>query len=288
MLATTDATTPYAISFTERLAKMAAKPKLDVQVCDHCNLRCAGCLHFAPLAEERFLDVDEYERDLQRLAAVEGIQSYFGFVTLMGGEPLLHPRLPDVVRVTRAHLPEEVIILCTNGLLLKRMGDDFWHTLVACDVGLLISPYPLHVDYEGLAAYARTKGARVDFAADITNTARGKEAFLRLALDPRGTCDQTQSFVSCPFGGSYLQLARGAIWPCQVSAHHGSFAQRFDYDMHDDPDDSLPLASIASTDDIETFRRRSHPMCRYCDNEALTVTPWERSQLSAAEWLSPR
>lgn len=279
---------PYSLGFAERLAKMAAKPKLDVQVCDHCNLRCAGCLHFAPLAEKRFLDVNEYERDLSRLATVEGVEGYFGFVTLMGGEPLLHPRLAEIVHVTRKHLPQEIIAVCTNGLLLRRMDDDFWHALTDCDVRLLISPYPLQVDYDELAAFARKKGVRTELSKDITNTADGKEAFLRLALDPQGARDQTQSFLSCPFGGCYLQLARGAIWPCQVSAHHDSFARRFGYDMCDAPDDALPLASISSADDIETFRRRSHPMCRYCDNDALTVVPWERSKLAAIEWLSPR
>lgn len=286
MQTTAGTTAPYSIGFGERLAKMAAKPKLDVQVCDHCNLRCAGCLHFAPLAQEHYLDVDEYERDLQQLAAVNGIEGYFASVVLMGGEPLLHPRLADIVRVTRARLPQQNVTLCTNGLLLKRMDDGFWHALADCDVRLLISPYPLHVDYEGLAALARTKGVQDGFAMDITNTAEGKEAFMRLSLDPKGACDQARSFTSCPFGGCYLQLARGAIWPCQVAAHHGSFARHFGYDMHDGPDDSLPLASIASADDIETFRRRSHPMCRHCDNDALTVVPWKQSNLDAAEWLA--
>ncbi len=139
-----------------------------------------------------------------------------------------------------------------------------------------------------LAALARKKGVRTAFTKDITNTVDGKEAFLRLALDPKGECDRAQSFTSCPFGGCYLQLARGAIWPCQVAAHHGSFARRFGYDMHDAPADSLPLESIGSTDDIETFRRMPHPMCRHCDNDALTVVPWGRSKLSADEWLSSR
>lgn len=271
-----------------RLAQMAAKPLLDVQVCDHCNLRCAGCLHFAPLANEHCLDVSAYERDLLQLASIDGIEGYLGSIALMGGEPLLHPRLVDIVSTTRSHLPWQNVILCTNGLLLKRMDDDFWRALVECDVGLLISPYPLRINYDELAALARAKGVRVGFAQDITGTVNGKEAFLRLAIDPKGECDQARSFTSCPFGGRYLQLARGAIWPCQVAAHHGSFARRFGYDMHDSPTDSLPLSSVGSTDDIETFRRMPHPMCRHCDNDALTVAPWERSKLAADEWLAPR
>ena len=84
---------PYAESFAMRLVKMAERPKLDVQVCDHCNLRCAGCLHFAPLAEERILDLEGHAYDLERLAAIEGIEGYFGSIVLMGGEPLLHPNI---------------------------------------------------------------------------------------------------------------------------------------------------------------------------------------------------
>ena len=84
---------PYAESFAMRLVKMAERPKLDVQVCDHCNLRCAGCLHFAPLAGERILDLEGYAYDLERLAAIEGIEGYFGSIVLMGGEPLLHPNI---------------------------------------------------------------------------------------------------------------------------------------------------------------------------------------------------
>ena len=277
---------PYAESFARRMAKMATKPSLDVQVCDHCNLRCAGCLHFAPLAGERFLDLDAYVRDLAQLAAIEGIGGYFGSIVLMGGEPLLHPRVVEVVRTTRKLLPGEHIGLCTNGLLLKRMGADFWDALAECDIDLALSPYPIRIDYGALIEYARERGVRARATGDITGTGENKDVFMHLALNPDGTCNPAASFTSCPFGGHHMQLARGALWPCQVAAHHGDFAQRFGFDMHDAPDDSLPLAAIESADDVETFRRRAHPMCRFCDNGALTVAQWKPSKLEAGEWLA--
>ena len=277
---------PYAGGFVDHMVKMRSAPYLDVHVCDHCNLRCAGCLHFAPLAEKRFLDLDEYAHDLKRLASVRGIGGYFETIVLMGGEPLLHPRVAEIMRMTRAYLPGEGVALCTNGLLLRRMDEEFWDALVECDVELGISPYPIGLDYEGLLELARSKGANVRLTTDITGTARGKDAFLHPALDPDGACDPAQAFISCHSGGYCLQLARGAIWPCQLAAYHGAFSRCFGYDMQDGPDDSLPLQAIASADDIEAFRRRPHPMCRYCDNASLTVVPWVRSRLEADEWLA--
>ena len=41
---------PYVESFDNRLRDLYQKPMLDVHVCDHCYLRCAGCLPFAPTA----------------------------------------------------------------------------------------------------------------------------------------------------------------------------------------------------------------------------------------------
>ena len=33
---------------------------LEVHVVNHCNLNCAGCNHFAPLADPWYIDVDVY------------------------------------------------------------------------------------------------------------------------------------------------------------------------------------------------------------------------------------
>ena len=273
-------------SFGQRLVQLNTKRYLDIHVVDHCNLRCAGCLHFAPLAEKGFLDLEEYDRDLETLAAIKGFGGYFSCICLMGGEPLLHPQIDEVVRITRRRLGREAVMLSTNGLLLKRMTDAFWEALVECDVALAISPYPIGVDYRALVDLARAKGARVDYSADRTGIDGGKEHFLRLAIDADGRQDPAASFAACPFGGINLQLARSAIWPCQVAAHSGALERHFGCHVHDCPEDSLPLASIDSVDQIEAFRRVAHPMCRHCANDRLTVTAWKRSACDPSEWIA--
>lgn len=121
----------FEVGFSDRLHALARKPLLDVHVVDHCNLRCRGCVHFAPLARERSLDLGDYEADLSELATIPDIEGYFHGLYLMGGKPLLHPRITDVMSLTRQMLPGMRVLLVTNGILLRRMGDEFWDALVA-------------------------------------------------------------------------------------------------------------------------------------------------------------
>lgn len=202
----------------------------------------------------------------------------------MGGEPLLHPRIADVITLTRRLLPRIRIVLATNGILLGRMGDEFWDALVSCGVELQVSAYPINMDYDNHVEMAKARGADAGFAMDLTGRDADKEAFLKVAIDPEGGQSPVRSFNSCFFGGSFMQLSRGSIWNCQVSAHHATLNAAFGWGMASEPADELPLASVTSIDDIESFRRSAHPMCRYCANDQMGVMAWERSHRDEREW----
>ena len=189
-----------------------------------------------------------------------------------------------MVTLTRRLLPRIRIVLATNGILLGRMDDEFWDALVNCGVELHLSSYPINMDYDALAEMARARGVYTDFAMDLTGHDAGKDAFLKVAIDPEGRQDPARSFNSCFFGGSFMQLSDGSLWNCQVAAHHGTLNAAFGWKMASEPADELPLASIASTGDIESFRRSAHPMCRYCANDQMGVATWARSRRDEREW----
>lgn len=277
--------TPYRVSLVERMGALARKPYVDVHVVDHCNLRCSGCIHFAPIASPRFLDLEAYGQDLAAFAAIPGIEEYINKLYLMGGEPLLHPQLPEIIRLSRLHLPKASIALSSNGLLLKRMGEEFWRALGECQVELVLSPYPIRVDYQALLELAASHGVSAYFAGDVTGSDRDKEVFFHLAIDPTGSQDPVAAHNRCPFGGRTMQIGEGRLWPCQVAAHHAPLNERFGLGLHAQPGDSLLLTDISSTDQIEDLRRHPHPMCRYCANERLSVAEWSISNLEAGEWL---
>jgi GTP 3',8-cyclase len=107
---------------------------LEVHVTDHCNLKCRQCCSLSPFLPPWFADPETMRGDL--LLARRALAPQF--FKLVGGEPLLHPRLLDCLRIAHETAIAPIISVTTNGLLLGRMPDEFWALLNH----LTISLYP--------------------------------------------------------------------------------------------------------------------------------------------------
>ncbi len=107
---------------------------LEIHLTDHCNLRCKGCCTLSPFLPERHVDPERLRADLA--LARRGLLPEF--LTLTGGEPLLHPRIVDCLRVAKAAGLASTVSVTTNGVLLPRMPDEFWIELDR----LTLSVYP--------------------------------------------------------------------------------------------------------------------------------------------------
>jgi len=118
-------------------------PHLETNVTSACQLRCAHCNHFVAMdAEARprpfMLDPEIFARDLANFGRLVHADK-FGF---LGGEPLLHPKLPYLIEIAkRAEIADELEVW-TNGI---RLADppphthDFW--MSPFDT-LVVSAYP--------------------------------------------------------------------------------------------------------------------------------------------------
>lgn len=93
---------------------------VDIDLTSRCNIRCIGCPYHSPLQEKnpmasmqgRDMDVDLFKRLVVELQAM-GTNS----IILQGsGEPLLHPRTPEMIAFAKG-LGLRVVLL-TNGTLL--------------------------------------------------------------------------------------------------------------------------------------------------------------------------
>ncbi len=82
-----------------------------------CNLACAGCgkIQYPAHILKRELTPEECFRAVDECGAP--------MVSIPGGEPLMHPRIVEIVQGILAR--KKYVYLCTNGLLLKEKLDQF-------------------------------------------------------------------------------------------------------------------------------------------------------------------
>ncbi len=110
--------TPAPTCLVDRFGRVHTDLRLSVT--DRCTLRCTYCMpldaRFKP--REELLSFDEFVR-VVTVAAGLGIRS----IRVTGGEPLLRPRLPDLIARLVAVPGIEEVALTTNGLLLAEQAE---------------------------------------------------------------------------------------------------------------------------------------------------------------------
>lgn len=109
-------------------------PGIEINAVMQCNLACAGCSHASPVAEDWSADPSVVLRDLHSLRAVADVDE----VRVVGGEPLLHPALTEVLRAIRDSQIGGVVRVITNATRLHQVGLE-WVDLVD---EVYVSVYP--------------------------------------------------------------------------------------------------------------------------------------------------
>jgi len=137
---------------------------IEFAAADHCNLRCSGCSHMSPFLGSKFHSEEEFERDLGRLATVMQTDE----VRILGGEPLLNPRIVPILRAARTSGIARRIVLTTNGLLLHTMTDEFWTNVDEVRLSL----YPGARPTERLVEQVKKRAAESDTRLSIWEYSR--------------------------------------------------------------------------------------------------------------------
>ncbi len=109
---------------------------LEAHIVDHCNLRCAACCSLSPHLPRWFMEPDVLARDLA-LAKPALAPTW---LKLVGGEPLLHPRLIECLEVAQDSAVAEIVSVTTNGFLLPRQPAAFWQGIDALTISLYPDP----------------------------------------------------------------------------------------------------------------------------------------------------
>lgn len=244
---------------------------LDIHIVDHCNLNCKGCTAFSPLAKEWFYDVVQLERDLLELSK----KIRFFQLKLIGGETLLHPKITEIVQITRRIFPKKsVLSIVTNGSLLPKMPDGFWKVCRENGVFFTLSVYPPFQKYlDVYLKLAKDNGIHVILEYNAQNwdnlrcsfrNQRGAEIFYRSCK--QNTCHKlwNSKLYICPM--------------CFLQHYNHYFNENHEtvkgYDIYK-----------YSGEELVRLMKQPDPACRYCTwAMKKETTQWDYSKREKSEW----
>lgn len=257
------------------------RPVLDVvemHLTDHCNLNCAGCLHFTPLAGRWFADVQEVKRDLK---ALRGKFRFIRHVTLLGGEPLLHPEYEKFVEAVKEVSPESLVTIVTNGVLLR--GETLERFLGVCAenrvrVKWTVYPPVEHRREELVQAFRRAKVEM--FMVDVG------DFYVKMnpgGGDPKKAMRFCRKMTYCPY------LRDGRLYACAQAYHVRDYIAAWEketgerskmcpsrgLDVHDPKIGGLAMLEYLMTP-CET--------CRFCA-DSFRFVKWGHCAGSVKEWI---
>lgn len=255
--------------------------RFEVHIVDHCNLNCKGCYHFSPLSNECFLPLEEFERDLERISALCGDR--VSHITLLGGEPLLHPQVTDYLYMVRKYFKKCNLELLTNGVLLKEMKEEFWRGCIDNKVILSCTKYPIKIDYALLEKIAESHALRITYHNDV---AAGEKTLIKYPFDIQGTQPVEWNYQHCTRSNLCITLKHGRLFTCPMAAHAHLAKDYFNLDMELSENDSIDIYRAKSFEEITNFLVNPIPFCRYCN---LKIKPeqikWGVSTKSKEEWF---
>lgn len=255
----------------KREVRQLRKPILgyfEYDVLRHCNLNCKGCSHYSNLyPEPLFGDLAQFKKNLSRMNELFlGVRT----IHLLGGEPILHPQLPDFVRATRDAFPSANVFITTNGLLIPKAGAELFQVMREAGAAFNISNY-LPTSRMWQAIEKRLKEENVvyylsplieEFAAELSpeeedarhNFGRCTNRMFCHLMDAEGRIS------SC--GKPLTELAIQRFRPTRLNVSEQDYV-----DIYRAKDGFEVLAHFHSV----------LPFCRYCNPDERTSFPWKEN-----------
>lgn len=236
---------------------MITLPAIEYDIVDHCNLNCRNCGHFSPFKSKGEKSIDQITKDVQLLCRKFQLERF----NIAGGEPLLHSKIISVLSVIRKAVGENTAItLTTNGVKIKGMGETFCIFVKHLKVKLVISKYPIGVDYNDLAKTLEMRG--VPFTFELKNS------FYNF-LDPTGIQDSEESFRLCKSENCPFYDGEN-IYSCAYVSNVPFVNQKFGYNIQRNV-----ISINESPEAIKRYLDKPSLTCKFC-KASRQPEPWQR------------
>ncbi|MCR4675206.1 MAG: radical SAM protein [Lachnospiraceae bacterium] len=238
----------------------------EVPITDKCNLNCRGCIFGCNSAqmENNHVPKEQIIKDIRRMSE---LFCDVPWIRILGGEPLMHPDLIEILREVRNSFPDSEVDLCTNGLLVPHLDDASLMRLKELRVTIHVSGYPPTEKMEKQINETLSQ-------AGLPYTYLNRPEFFKFyTLEPIHA--MRENFDLCPTSGCW-EVYRGKIMRCSaviaVEKLNKQFGTEYQvvenvdwFSLYDDQWDGIKLKNALS--------HASH-CCKYCDLNNKEMFEW--------------
>lgn len=257
--------------FLERLICGPILEHLEFHVVEHCNLNCKGCSHFSNITDEKFTDCNLIEKRLARMSQLFG---KIRKIKILGGEPLLHPEITKILKITRKCIPYTKIMVITNGTLLKVMPDSFFKACSDNKITLEITVYPpMREHLKDIIEKTSRFNVDVVFSNQTFNFCA--------VLNPLGTSNQKETFLNCT--GKFCTILKDDnLYMCSISAYVDYFNKKFGKNISTGKGINI---FTSNAKEILNYLKIPETTCQYCTND-FNYFKWEvNNNPQADDWI---
>lgn len=261
--------------------KVRKKLIFEIHIVEHCNLNCKACNNFSCIAKPSFLQIQEFRKDLKRIREIfgNGVEQ----IQLLGGEPLLHPKLEKFCEVAREIFPEDTvkIRIVTNGTLLLKQPRTLWNVCKKMNIGFNVTRYPIEYDYEKALSFVKNEGIFIEYGQLEDKT------MSIFPIDPRGKQNYRKSFAICERANTCISLKHGKLYPCTMIPNIYAFNNEFNEHIPVTRADSIDIYSKEiNAESILLRLTQPFPICAYCDpGHIVNGVKWEVTKKDKKEWV---
>lgn len=256
-------------------------PILHLHLTDHCNLNCRGCDNFSPLSPEVYADIEVFERDCARISELSG--GKVEEVQLLGGEPLLHPRIIDFINITRKYFPAVNIKMISNGVLLLKQKDEFWNACRKNEIEIIVTKYPIKIDHNAIEEMAKKQGVKFSFYGSTAEVEKNMQC---MPLDLEGKQDAKDSFLRCSSANRCVSLDNGKLYTCSLIPYIKYFNSQFNKNLEPTEKDYIDIYKAKDINEILEFISHPMPFCRFCKQKGIILDiGYGISKKDISEWI---
>lgn len=248
---------------------------LEVHLAHACNLACESCSHYSNFKHSGLLAKSEFELSLSHWHKRIEPQQF----SLLGGEPTIHPELPDFLYLTRRYWPRSHLRLVTNGFFLHRHPELPKAMASVKNSALYLSLHHASAEYQAklepvfqlLNEWIRNHGIKVHIYLSYKNWSRRYHSDNGI-FEPYQDDAQRKSWEICP--AKYCpQLFEDKIWKCAPLAYLEMQNQKLPLSPNWDPYLKYrPLEVACSDAELRAFfQKEDEPYCTMCPSKVVPL-----------------